>query len=242
MRFVTVTAVGEFDNLIDLHAISRANVPTLQVAQIFGGPGNDTIFGPEVNSTLDGQHGNDHIESNDADDNVFGGPGDDTLVIRDGEDNYDGGDGNDHYWFARATDAGINIVADSSGVDTINFSAFNGVTFDAGNFSPQQVATNSLLTLSTGTTLERLIGSPGDDVLYVADGVQSTLTGFDGNDSLIGSSNNDHLEGGEGTNVLAGGDGNDTYLIEKGHSKILDTNGDDTVDFSGVMAPATFNF
>jgi Ca2+-binding RTX toxin-like protein len=73
-------------------------------AILFGGGGNDQIFGTEVRDILLGGNGDDHIEGGDGadllvggqdDDTILGGEGDDVIAGSSGNDTLDGGAGRD---------------------------------------------------------------------------------------------------------------------------------------------------
>lgn len=90
------------------------------------------------------------------------------------------------------------------------------------------------------TTLIRIVGLGGDDVLRVdgSDLPPAHLLGGDGNDTLTGSANADVLEGGAGNDTLfggpgddrlLGGPGNDTLVGGMGSDEILGDKGDDQI-------------
>ncbi|WP_159096787.1 calcium-binding protein [Pseudovibrio sp. Alg231-02] len=97
---------------------------------------------------------------------------------------------------------------------------------------------------------DRLYGEDGNDRLSAGNG-HDTLKGGDGNDTLSGGDDNDklygnndddqlagengddYLDGGKGEDRLFGGAGDDTYIFDKdyGKDKIIETSGNDTVQF-----------
>ncbi|ASF46924.1 beta strand repeat-containing protein [Methylovulum psychrotolerans] len=84
---------------------------------------------------------------------------------------------------------------------------------------------------------DSLIGGLGNDGLYGGDG-NDTLDGGLGNDWLDGGDGNDTLNGGLGNDYLTGGLGDDTFLIAKndGQDTLVDTGGNDTVQFTDMVA------
>ncbi len=79
--------------------------PVRSGTQIFGGDGDDSLFGsgsdtedecqPSGNDSLHGENGNDYLAAGDGNDYLFGDAGDDILHGGKGDDNLCGGDGND---------------------------------------------------------------------------------------------------------------------------------------------------
>jgi len=69
-----------------------------------------------------------------------------------------------------------------------------------------------------------------------------TLDGRPGNDILTGGSGNDTLIDGAGDDTLTGNAGDDTFVLTPGSADSLnDSDGDDTVDFSGAAAGVTID-
>lgn len=94
----------------------------------------------------------------------------------------------------------------------------------------------------TNTSLIRILGLGGNDVLLVNDSngpmPPANLVGGDGDDSLTGSANADVLEGGPGndtlvgrpgTDRLLGGPGNDILVGGTGMDEVLGEKGDDQI-------------
>ncbi|MFN8709335.1 MAG: M10 family metallopeptidase C-terminal domain-containing protein, partial [Planctomyces sp.] len=105
------------------------------------------------------------------------------------------------------------------GVDTLTFSptTTRPVSIDLSNAGPQVVNDGLTLNLSSGSTIESVIGGSLND----------TLTG----NTLVNV-----LVGGSGNDTLTGGAGNDSYSfdmdLELGNDTIIDQSGIDTLDFS----------
>ncbi len=66
-----------------------------EVADVFGGSGDDFLVSGFTDDTLRGGEGNDTIQGGSGDDELFGGIGDDELFGNRGRDTLTGGEGND---------------------------------------------------------------------------------------------------------------------------------------------------
>ncbi|MEJ7595030.1 MAG: M10 family metallopeptidase C-terminal domain-containing protein, partial [Planctomycetaceae bacterium] len=171
------------------------------VENIYGGSGDDSLGGNTLANAF------------------FGGRGSDTLI---------GDAGDDSYIFGTAASAEADIIIESTGIDTLNFSALStAVTLDLGTTTAQPVHSNRTLTLLTPTSMENVLGGSGND----------RLTGNSLNNSLSGQAGFDILKGGLGHDVLIGGLGHDSYVFEAAASAEFDSvsefsgGGIDTLDF-----------
>ncbi len=171
------------------------------VENIYGGSGNDSLRGNILANA------------------IVGGRGSDTLI---------GDAGDDSYIFGTAASAEADIIIESIGIDTLNFSALStAVTLDLGTTTAQPVHINRTLTLLTPTSMENVLGGSGND----------RLTGNSLNNSLSGQAGFDRLKGGFGSDVLIGGLGHDSYVFEAAASAESDSviefagGGVDTLDF-----------
>jgi Ca2+-binding RTX toxin-like protein len=172
---------GEADNVqVDVEQIvGGAGADTL-----VGGPGDDRIDGAGGDDFIDGLGGNDSLEGGTEDggsDHIAGGPGNDALSGSAGDDSIDGGEG----------------VDVASGGDGSDFG-------DGGAGEDRLSGAGGADTLVGGTANDDLDGGDGDD----------TLDGGEGNDTLKGSAGNDSLRGGPGADDLSGGDGVDVADYE----------------------------
>jgi Ca2+-binding RTX toxin-like protein len=113
---------------------------------------------------------------NDGDNTITGGAGDDTLSGRGGDDVLDGGDGVDTASYSLAS-GGVSAFLD-------------GTDSDDG-----EGGTDTL------TSIENLLGSAFDDLLYGSAG-NNVLDGADGDDILVGRGGNDTLRGGAGFDLV----------------------------------------
>jgi Ca2+-binding RTX toxin-like protein len=247
---------GEEDDLLEGYGGSDT---------IDGGPNNDTIFGAALDPEID-DIGADVLQGGDGDDFLDGGDGPDRLDGGIGNDRLLGGKSeflhNDlnHDTYVFSTIAGAAPETDTieeqnfEGFDTIDFSgvahAFldglvsRGVIVDlaATSLGERVIAKTSQHTIKVGgaddgSNIERVIGSPLDDL----------LAGSKADDRLEGGSGNDVFVSTPGHDALMGGPGSDTYKIRSfpaaDGAQIIDlfeteTSGTDTLDFSLFQAAA----
>jgi Ca2+-binding RTX toxin-like protein len=233
-------------------------------ATVTGGAGNDSIYvsGSGGDITVDAGDGDDTVTLSSGRVTVTTGAGADTIVLTNaysdgggrivtdfdiGSDRidveqlaYDLGfyDGED--LFATGSlrigqRGGDTVVLADTGYDGFQpILVLENVTaadLDAANFSP---AMTPIITLAVSIT-----GGDGDDTLIGSvDG--DRLDGAGGNDTLDGGAGNDILSGGDGSDVIFGGDGNDTITDEVGtDSAIYAGAGNDTVRVDVIGGTAT---
>ena len=173
-----------------------------------GGPGNDIMFGRE----LDGNGGNDLLIAPDEGGDLQGSEGQDILKGGPGRDNLtpDGP--------FLGTPTYDDKVSGGEGSDTVNYeTAPRAVTVDLSQGTATGAGTDTL------AGIENIDGSPHGDTLIgdsraneITDGegfvdaeATDTLVGGDGNDRLLAAAGADTLKGNGGSDLLFGGDGND---------------------------------
>ncbi|BAB72322.1 S8 family serine peptidase [Anabaena sp. FACHB-709] len=98
---------------------------------------------------------------------------------------------------------GSTTLTDSSGTDTINAAAITADSYLNLNPGSTSILNGTVLTISTGTTIENAFGGDGND----------TIIGNSAANVLHGGRGNDTLDGGVGNDTLRGGRGNDTYIV-----------------------------
>ncbi|MEM6933987.1 MAG: type I secretion protein, partial [Pseudomonadota bacterium] len=155
--------------------------------KLFGGHGNDNLFGSAGHDMLDGGEGADTLDGGSGDDLLYGGADQDDAQGGSGDDVLFGGTEND-------------VLTGNSGDDEISG--------DAGNDALYGSSGNDLL--NGGTGLDTLDGGSGNDVIAGGTG-DDLLKGGSGNDNLNGGTGADRLDGGSGDDVIDGGVDND-YL------------------------------
>jgi Ca2+-binding RTX toxin-like protein len=232
----------------DMISLDETN-GALPAAQLFGGAGNDTLIGGSGNDLLFGGAGNDTLLGKAGNDLLFGGAGNDTL-IGGGNDQMFGQAGNDLMIWNPGE--GTDLMEGGDGNDTAEVNGGNGaetftitpngtrVRFDRVSPAP--------FSLDIGTT-ENLVlhAGGGDDTITAVNGlanlIQLTLDGGDGNDTITGGDGNDVLIGGAGNDVVIGGRGNDNAQLGGGDDTFVWNPGDgsDTVEGGDGTDTLVFN-
>ncbi len=218
--------------------------PIIQVVDILGGEGDDTITINALDRvrtatllTVNGGDGNDVINSNGANlgfirVSLIGGLGDDTLVGGSGIDSLDGGDGDD----SLNAQGGNDLIFGGNGDDTILGGTGNDRVI-AGDGTDNVDAGAGDDSVSGGVGADTIAGGDGNDTLDGGDGMDS-INGGSGNDSILGgneaddlngSTGNDTVRGGASDDTISGENGNDTLYGEDGNDSILGFDGDDTI-------------
>jgi Ca2+-binding RTX toxin-like protein len=215
----------------------------LRAADIFGGSGNDTIYGASASDFLSGGDGNDMIFGRAGNDTVVGDAGNDMLLGDAGDDCLDGGTGADVFWGGAGRDTaeyGMRTASVSVGLDG---TAYDGESSECDNVEPDVENVNG------GSGNDIIIGNAADNYLKGGGG-NDCIFGLDGNDVLDGgvagatlvspNSGNDSLFGGNGNDVvfasdfgnnsIRGGDGNDTIVGFAGNDSLFGDAGDDVID------------
>ena len=186
--------------------------------------------------TLNGNSGNDYIQSLAGNDFVMGKAGHDLLEGGSGSDVLIGDDGNDTAW-GEASPGGASPIATalaSSEADANQTSRGDWVDGQAGNDILVGTAARDLLT--GGSDHDLLIGGAGDDLLLGDDALQWVNPGWDFSRTVtVGDSGSTYLyhlsEG--GTVATAGGtpaSGNDALYGGRGADWLIAGGGDDLLD------------
>lgn len=181
-------------------------------SRIFGGAGNDVLYGQ---GTLSGGDGDDTMANTGSLATIlFGGMGNDTLMVWGGGDNateMHGGDGTDSITGGQEGDllyGGIgNDILSGGSEDTIVGGA------------------------------DTLYGGSGDDTLYGSQGVMSAMGGL-ANDEMYGGGGDDMIWSYRGGDSLYGGDGADNIIVQNAYPWEDDTaidggRGDDRITATG---------
>ena len=179
----TITVIGGDDDSV------------VNIENIIGSIGDDTITGDALANTLDGDAGDDIINGGLGNDTLLGNTGDDTLDGGAGNDTIDGGTGADTILGSAGNDTFIG----GDDIDNIDYSAVTG---------PVNVNLGSGVTGNDGqggndsiSGVENITGSNFNDTIY-GDGNVNVLTGGAGDDVLYGAGGSDTLDGGAGTDEV----------------------------------------
>ncbi len=209
----------------DTIALDETN-GALPAAQLFGGPGNDTLTGGAGNDLLFGQTGNDTLNGKGGADLLFGGDGNDVLTGGTGNDQ-DFGEAGDDRMIWNPGD-GSDLLEGGDGNDTAEVNGGNG----AENFTITANGTRvrfdrispAPFSLDIGTTENLVLHANGGDDVITAGNALSSLISL----TLDGGAGNDTITGGDGADTLLGGDGNDTVIGGRGNDVASLGAGDDT--------------
>ncbi|WP_299041449.1 tandem-95 repeat protein [uncultured Tateyamaria sp.] len=172
---------------------------------VFGGEGNDLIFGADDDDELYGGTGNDTIDGEIDEDFIDGGEGDDSLLGGQGNDTIEGGVGNDFI------DGGLQA-------DTLN----------GGEGNDTILGDNGADLINGGEGDDLIDGGTGDDTLN-GDGGNDSIIGSTGDDVIDGGDGNDTIDGGNGgQDIMSGGADRDLFInVDAGETVDGGGEGDD---------------
>ncbi len=234
------------DDTLDASGMDVAGLETAQVdlLELRGGDGADTLTGSAGDDLLDGGADNDSLLGGDGNDTLDGGAGNDIAIGEGGADDQlrVRGDSTDDRLFADIvnnnfvvdrqvgngpvveTDEGDTEILEMMGLggrDTLETDSLNSRRYimDGG-------ADNDLLNGTNST--DTLLGGAGDDQLN-SNGGNDSVDGQAGNDVLRGSFGNDFLFGNEGNDTLIGDTGDNTLVGGLGTDALNGGNGANNV-------------
>lgn len=176
---------------LDLSSTAVQPIHTNRTLQLSGSNAIESVMGGS---------GDDVLSGNAAINGMTGGAGNDVLNGRGGNDSLYGQTGNDTYVFSPAAASETDFIqeAPGEGADTINFGLLTTtVTVDLSTAAAQLVHLNRFLFISSGQTIENIVGGSGTDIL-TGNTLANTITGGPGNDTITGAGGNDSLYGGDG--------------------------------------------
>ena len=128
-------------------------------------------------------------------DTIVGNARVNTLSGVAGDDTLAGRAGDDRYVFAGALVASVTVVESADAdADTLDFSGLlhGGLSLDLGSTMSQSIASGLVLTLSTATGIENVVGTAFAD----------TLVGNTRDNTFSGLAGDDRLDGGAGTDTV----------------------------------------
>lgn len=164
---------------------------------VLGTPGNDNLFGSQIDDELQGLGGDDRINGAQGADTLIGGPGDDEYSIDNVGDIVieQPGEGTDRVI------APFDLVL-AANVENANAAFFTG---------PR--GTDEAINLTGNAEDNALSGNNADNILIGLDGADN-LRGRDGEDTINGGADNDILRGGADADrfIFAAGDGADQII------------------------------
>lgn len=140
----------------------------INIENVVGGSGSDTIYGDERNNTLDGGAG--------GPDTIYGLQGNDTFVASDHGSEYYGGDDIDTYDVANSAVSGLNMNIQLDGTDAFG-NTISGIEIVLGGDGNDFIGGNG--------DSNSLYGGGGNDVLFAGYApVTNALYGGTGNDTI----------------------------------------------------------
>ncbi len=183
---VTVVLDGAIVSTVFVDGIAEDTV--VNIENITGCSGNDTITGDGNANTLNGNGGNDTISGGNGIDIINGGDGDDTINGGASIDTINGGNGNDTLLLI-GTSFGDNIDGGAD-IDTLDLSGVgagiaHSVDLAAGTWQ------ENAFDIWTIVNVENVTGSDFDNTI-TGDGNANTLNGNDGSDTHFGRRGHRH--------------------------------------------------
>jgi hypothetical protein len=148
----------------------------------------------------------------------------------------------------KASTSAASVASLSSGTMTLNGTSGNdtlAVTDSLGVVTASLGGVTSVFS-SAAITGIAVNGGDGNDIIsYTGNTIPSTLSGGNGNDSIVGSNAADVLIGGAGNDTTIGNGGNDRYVFAAATAAEVDVigessgGGNDTLDFSAMTTAVT---
>ena len=216
-------------------------IQNIERANLAGGAGHNVLDASQFSgqAILTGNGGNDTLIGGTGISLLFGGEGDDVLISGSGNSGMQGGEGNDRFVFDADGPLGFDVVGDTGGEDTLDFSGTTtlSITLNLSTAAAAQVVNVNLTLnlLDAVPSIENVIGGGLADNITGND-LGNRIEGRAGIDTILGGNGADVLVGGDGNDVLTGGAENDRYEFDAdtalGSDQIADTGGIDTLDFS----------
>lgn len=200
---------------------------------IYGGDGNDELFGISGDDYLAGGRGNDDISGNSGNDILYGNSGNDTFTGNSGNDELHGGSNDD----VLEGNSGNDELHGDSGNDTLSGGSGDDMLY-GGSGSDELAGGSGSDTIHGGNGTDTIKGNSGNDTIH-GDGGSDNLDGQSGNDILFGGDGSDRVVGGGGDDILNGGNHNDkiyggsgadTMIGGNGNDYLTGSSGNDTID------------
>ncbi|MEM7521722.1 MAG: calcium-binding protein, partial [Pseudomonadota bacterium] len=206
----------------------------IDIENLIGGSGNDTVFGSGVDNVIEGRDGGDLLAGLDGNDTLLGGEGMDSLAGGNDADSLDGGAADDRLFGNNGNDlinggAGDDTTNGGAGDDTINGGEDDDNVLVGGGDDDEINGGGGSDGINGSSGDDLMRGDDGDDRLFGAAG-EDTLEGGENNDTLGGQGDNDTLDGGNGEDGLNGGGGNDVMNGGAQDDRLFGGTGNDTLN------------
>jgi Ca2+-binding RTX toxin-like protein len=192
---------------------------TSRTVQLVGEDGNDRLAGAGGRDTLDGGTGDDNLTGGSSADRLRGGSGNDQLFGNSGNDNLQAGDGNDVLDGGSANDFesgangddvlrqgsspnGADSLFGDAGNDTVDYSTRTAPVNVTVDDQPGDGDRRSNERDNVRSSVQRVIGGAGSDVLIGRQSSGDTLIGGAGDDVLDPLRGDDHVNSGPGIDQI----------------------------------------
>ena len=227
-NYVTITEQNDPNRAIETMQLADGLVADLTRLVIVGETATangDLVVGDTNANTLDGLGGDDVLSGGTGTDTLRGGDGDDILEGGAHGDVLDGG--NDSITAGLAPSSTDHTEAYGDTIRYVGSTAAVTIDLAARTASGGHAAGDTIVAVSTVSTIENVVGSSGWNDTLRGDARANRLSGLGGNDTLEGRAGEDVLVGGAGDDTLRGGDGDDNVAGEDGNDIIEGGNQND---------------
>ena len=197
-------------NGLDGHDTMIAYPALAKPTDMFGGPGDDSMYGNAMPNYMFGGDGRDYAWCEGGNDSIAGGEGNDLIYLGDGNDLSSGNGGDDLVYGGTGNDTvygegGHDIILGEDGNDVVRADSGWDVVY-GGNGND---------TIYGGWDNDKLYGEAGTDWISGEDG-NDTITGGAGSDTMYGGNHDDFFEAFDNTwDYIDGGAGTDRAHCDK---------------------------
>jgi|GEM_PF-2073838 len=224
----TITGPDGSDTLVSIELVQFADLAATDISTLVSVVSN-VIYGTDYGEVIDGDKASGNI--------IYGLGGDDIIVGLGGDDFIDGGSGNDSI----TGSAGDDELDGGSGLDT---AVYLGILDDytITDMGGGDYAVSGPEGTDTLTNIENIQFSDiaSTDIAGLIAPISLTITGTDGNDSLIGTSSDDTIEGLDGDDIIEGMGGNDDIDGGAGTDTIVVSDGIESCHIQ-IVSDGVFN-
>ena len=209
--------------------------------RILGGEGNDLIDGGRAGDALHGEGGDDRIVGDAGPDGLYGGPGADHLDGGASADRLLGGEGSDElvggsapdYFDGGAGDDAIRAADDS--IDTVACGPGTDTVYVEADNPARDVLLDCEVVVpvapepDNGSAKPRIVRGTPANDLLQGTDAIDSIFGQDGDDRLFARGGDDYVDGEDGDDELHGGGGADVMAGRRGNDVIHGDAGDDRI-------------